>query len=291
MKEKILPGITLLSILMFVLIAPYHALAGEPLKIGVAAMISPKETFKYYKDIIDYVGEKVGQEVEMVQAPNYAEMDQKLKDESVQIAFLCSGPYVKDKADFGVELLVAPVSYGQPFYYAYIIAHKDSPIKSLADLQGKPFAFTDPHSNTGKMVPHYMVATRSGKAPEQYFSKVEYSKSHDKSIEMVAKKLVDGASIDNLIYDYAVANNPAYTSLTKIIEKSPAYGIPPIVVTKGVNPDIKEKIRNAFLHMHEDPKGKKIITKIMVDKFIVPDDKNYDSVRVIEKWLKDNGQK
>jgi len=291
MKKKRLLGIVLLSMFIALLMAPYHVHAKESLKIGVAAMISPKETFKYYKAILDYIGEKVGQEVEMVQAPSYAEMDQRLKDELVQIAFICSGPYVKDKDEFGVEILAAPVSYGQPFYHAYIIAHKDSPINSLADLEGKSFAFTDPHSNTGKIVPHYMVATRFGKSPEQYFSKVEYSKSHDKSIEMVAKKLVDGASIDSLIYDYAVANNPIYTSLTKIVEKSPAYGIPPIVVTKGVKTELKENIRNVLLRMHEDPKGREIISKIMVDKFIVPDDKNYDSVRVMEKWLKENKQK
>jgi phosphonate transport system substrate-binding protein len=287
MKKKTMLA-ALVCIFALSLMTPYQTFAKEPLKIGVAAMISPKQTFKYYQAILDYLGEKIGEPVELVQQPSYAEMDKRLQEEAVQIAFICSGPYIKDKAEFGVELLVAPVSYGQPFYHAYIIVPKDSPNNSLADLQGKAFAFTDPHSNTGKIVPHYMVASRFSKQPEEYFSKVEYSKSHDKSIEMVAKKLVDGASIDSLIYDYAVANDPTYTSMTRIVEKSPAYGIPPIVVTKGVSNELKEKIRNAFLRMHEDPKGKAIISKIMVDKFIVPDDKNYDSVRVMEKWLKEN---
>jgi len=260
--------------------------AQQPLKIGVAAMISPKETVKFYKEIVEYVGKKVGIPVEMVQRESYDEMDNLLEKGEVKIAFICSGPYVKDKDKFGVQLLVAPQSYGKPFYHAYIIVHKDSPIKSLADLQGKTFAFTDPKSNTGKLVPTYMIAKNFNKTPEQFFSKVTYTKSHDKSIEAVAKKVVDGASVDSLIYDYAAKKNPVYTSLTKIIEKSQPYGIPPVVVTKDFDPNLKEKIKQAFLNMHNDPEGKKILDGIMVDKFIIPKDSDYNSVREMEKWIK-----
>lgn len=287
--KKLFSMLVLVALVMMA--APAIYAAEGPLKIGVAAMISPKETFKYYQAILDYVGEKVGTKVELVQQPTYADMDKRLKEEAVQVAFVCSGPYVHDKEEFGVEILVVPVSYGKPFYHAYIIAPKGSPAKSLADLKGKSFAFTDPKSNTGKIVPEYLVAKAFGKSPEEFFSSVVYSKSHDKSIEMVAKGMVDGASIDSLIYDYAAKTDPTYTSMTKIVEKSPAYGIPPIVVTKGVDPKLKEALRKAFLGMHQDPKGKEIISKIMVDKFIIADDKNYDSVREMEDWLAKNIRK
>lgn len=271
---------------MFIVIPFSSIYAQQPLKIGVAAMISPKETVKFYKDIVDYVGKKVGIPVEMVQRESYDEMDNLLEKGEVKIAFICSGPYVKNKEKFGVQLLVAPQSYGKPFYHAYIIVHKDSPIKSLADLKGKSFAFTDPKSNTGKLVPTYMVAKSFNKTPEEFFSKIVYTKSHDKSIEAVAKKIVDGASVDSLIYDYAAKKNPVYTSLTKIIEKSQPYGIPPVVVTKDFDPNLKEKIKQAFLNMHNDPEGKRILEGIMVDKFIIPKDSDYNSVREMEKWIK-----
>ena len=259
--------------------------AAEPVKIGVAAMISPKETVRYYKQLIDYVGTKLGSPVDMVQKENYDEMDAMLERGEVQIAFLCSGPYVKDHAKFGAELLVAPQSYGQPFYHAYIIAHKDSPVKDMAGLKGKKFAFTDPKSNTGAIVPTYMVAREFNVKPEKFFSEVIFTKSHDRSVEAVAKKVVDGASIDSLIYDYAAKKNPAYTSQTKIIKKSPAYGIPPLVVKRDLDPALKNKIRNILLNMHADPAGKAILDGIMVDKFIVPKDTDYNSVREMSDWI------
>ena len=261
------------------------ASADEPVRIGVAAMISPKETVKFYKQMIDYVGSKLGKPVEMIQKENYDEMDNMLEHKDLSIAFVCSGPYVKDRTKFGAELLVAPQSYGQPFYHAYIIVHKDSPIKNMAGLKGKKFAFTDPKSNTGKLVPTYMVAKEFNKTPEQFFSEVIYTRSHDKSVESVAKKIVDGASIDSLIYDYAAKKNPVYTSGTKIIRKSPPYGIPPVIVRKDIDPVLREKIKNIFLNMHNDPEGKAVLDGIMVDKFIVPKDADYNTVREMADWV------
>ncbi len=271
--------------IMVIWVGASAALAGEPVKIGVAAMISPLETVRYYKQMIDYVGSKLGSPIEMVQKEHYDEMDKMLEGGEVSIAFLCAGPYVKDHAKFGAELLVAPQSYGQPFYHAYIIVHKDSPIKDLAGLKGKKFAFTDPKSNTGALVPTYMVAKEFKMPPKQFFREVTYTGSHDKSVEAVAKKFADGASIDSLIYDYAAKKNPQYTSETKIILKSPPYGIPPIVVRKDIDPVLKEKIKNIFMDMHKDPAGKAILDGIMVDKFIVPQDSDYNSVRDMADWV------
>jgi phosphonate transport system substrate-binding protein len=262
------------------------ALAAGPVKIGVAAMISPKETVKYYKQMLDYVGAKLGQPVEMVQKENYDETDKMLEKGELTFAFVCSGPYTKDHEKFGAELLVAPQSYGQPFYHAYIIVHKDSPIKDLAGLKGKKFAFTDPKSNTGKIVPTYMVGKEFNETPEKFFGKTIFTRSHDKSVEAVAKKLVDGASVDSLIYDYAVKKNPTFTSQTKIIRKSPKYAIPPVIVRKDTDPALKAKIKEIFLNMHNDPEGKAILSGIMVDKFIVPKDADYNTVREMDAWLK-----
>ncbi len=261
------------------------ALAAEPIKIGVAAMISPKNTVRYYKQLIDYVGVKLGSPVEMVQKENYDEMDSLLEHGDVQVAFICAGPYVKDHAKFGAELLVAPQSYGQTFYYAYIIVHKDSRIMDMAGLKGKKFAFTDPKSNTGKLVPTYMVAREYGVTPEKFFGDIVYTRSHDKSIEAVAEKLVDGASVDSLIYDYAAKKNPVYTAETRILRKSPPYGIPPLVVNKGMDPALKNKLKGIFMNMHSDPAGKAILDGIMVDKFIVPKDADYNSVRDMDTWV------
>ena len=101
---------------------------------------------------------------------------------NIDVAFVCSGPYVDGHDAFGLELLVAPRAYGGAVYYAYIIAARDSPIARLEDFRGKRFAFTDPLSNTGKLVPTYMLA-RMNETPESFFKEFVFTKAHDKSMQ------------------------------------------------------------------------------------------------------------
>jgi phosphonate transport system substrate-binding protein len=284
-----LNAVVTLSLALAVAVPAVAARAEDaPLKIGLAAMVSPKETLLYYDGLLRWVGERLGRKVELVQYRTYDEMDVALETRTLEIAFVCSGPYVRDRARFGVELLVAPQSHGKPFYQAYVIAPWASPVRSLADLRGKSFAFTDPKSNTGRTVPTYLITREFGVPPERFFSSVRFTFSHDQSIEEVSRGTVDGASVDSLIYDYLAAKSPASTKGTKIIARSPPYGIPPVVVNPAIDPALKATLKAAFLAMHEDPTGRAILDGIMVDRFIVPRDEDYESVREMERWLERN---
>ncbi|MBU1600080.1 phosphate/phosphite/phosphonate ABC transporter substrate-binding protein [bacterium] len=256
----------------------------EEIRIAVSAMISPKEIFSYYQQILDYIGDKLGRKVKLVQRKTYAEVNELMRKGELEAAFVCSGPYVEGKKEFGMELLVAPQSHGEAVYYSYIIVHKDSPIKSIEGLKGKTFAFTDPYSNTGKLVPTYELA-KMGKTPDSYFAKYIFTHSHDNSIEAVAEKIVDGAAVDHLIFEYLKATNPKYTSLTKIVKKLGPFGMPPFVVRPGLSPLLKNQIKEILLKMHQDEKGKNILKGIFIDRFVVVDDHLYDSVRQMQDWL------
>lgn len=112
-----------------------------------------------------------------------------------------------------------------------------------------------------------------------------YTKSHDNSIKAIAQKIVDGAAVDHLIWEYLNVTNSQFTSQTKVIKKLGPFAIPPIVVRPDYNPEIKEKIKETFLNMHKDPSGKIILKKIFIDRFTVIDDNAYGSIREMEQWL------
>ena len=107
------------------------ALSNDVVKIGVSSMITPVNAVKYYQDIIDYIGEQIKQPVQMVNRRTYDEMDSLLEKGEVKIAFICSAPYVKNRKQFGIELLVAPTVDGNPVYHSYIIVHNDSPHENI----------------------------------------------------------------------------------------------------------------------------------------------------------------
>ncbi|MEK6743127.1 MAG: phosphate/phosphite/phosphonate ABC transporter substrate-binding protein [Nitrospirota bacterium] len=257
----------------------------KPLRIAVGGMITPREGFVYYRGFLDHIGKKLGRQVEFIDREGYKEINQLLRSGNVDVAFVCSGPYVEGRREFGLELLVAPQAYGQTVYYAYIIVAKDSTITRFEELRGRSFAFADPDSNTGRLVPEFMLA-KIGETPDSFFSKHVFTYAHDKSIKAVAQGIVDGASVDSLIWDYADKRNPQFTSKTKIIRKSAPYAIPPVAVRPGLDRELKKELKRVFLAAHADPEGKEILKNMMIDKFVEIDDKAYDSIREMKEWVK-----
>jgi phosphonate transport system substrate-binding protein len=254
----------------------------QPLRVAVAAMVSPKETFVHYRELLNYIAEKVGKEVELIQRRTYGEINEMLGKGEIDLAFLCSGPYALEKEKYGFELLATPEVNGSHFYQAYLIVNEKSPFEKLEDLRGKTFAFTDPDSNTGKLVPtRWLVALRE--TPEKFFSSTIYTYSHDNAITAVARGLVDAASVDSLIWEFYHRRNPKITGATRVIKKSDAYGIPPLVASRNLSDDMKEQIRKLLFSMHEDNEGKIILDHLMIDRFIQPRDDWYDSIRAVPK--------
>ncbi len=250
-------------------------------RVAVAAMISPKDTFVYYRQLLDYIGSHLGRDVQLIQRKTYGEINELLGKGQIDLAFICSGPYVDGKEKYGFELLATPEVQKSHFYQSYLIVNRASQFHRLEDLRGQVFAFTDPDSNTGKLVPTYWIS-RMGEHPETFFSKTIYTYSHDNSILAVAKALVDGAAIDSLIWEYYQRKNPIFTSKTRIIRKSEPYGIPPIVASRFLAPDLKNRIRKVLFSMHSDPRGQNILNELMIDRFTPTRDEWYDSIRNME---------
>lgn len=253
-------------------------------RIAVGGMITPKEGFSYYRDFLDFIGKELGRPVEYVDAPSYEVINNMIESRKIDGAIVCSGPYVDGHSKFGLELLAAPKAYGGTVYYSYIIVPKDSPAKGLDDLKGKSFAFSDPLSNTGKLVPEYLLA-RKGESSKTFFSKTIFSGSHDKSILAVADRLVDGAAVDSLIWEYLNKIKPELTRKTRILLKSDPYAIPPFVVHPALDPALKEKLRTVLLNAHTKAKGKEILDNMMTERFVPIEDGAYDSIREMKRWV------
>ena len=165
--------------------------------------------------------------------------------------------------------------------------NKNSAINSISDLRGKTFAFVDPDSHTGAIVPIF-VLSKMNETPKTFFKKYIYSGGHDISIELVANGLVDGAAVDHLIWEYMNEKNPEFTSKTRIIAKHGPYCMPPIVTNPDTDAELKEKLRSILLEMDKDEKGKEILGRIKIEKFVVVNDSCYSSIREMITDLKNS---
>jgi phosphonate transport system substrate-binding protein len=257
---------------------PTIAAGWHPLRVAIAAVISPKGTLESYSPFLDYLAERTGRPVELVQRQTYAEVNDLVRDGDVDLALVCTGAYVKGHEQFGMELLAAPQVGGETVYYSYVIVPTASPAQGLADLRGKRFAFTDPLSNSGHLMPLYLL-WQMGETPESFFERTLYTYSHDNSIRAVAEGLVDGAGVDSLVYDYALSRDPSLAGRVRIVARSEPCGMPPVVVPPRRDAAQKQTLRDLLLTMHQDPAGRAVLEELLIDRFVPIDDRAYDSVR------------
>ena len=247
------------------------------LKVAVGSIISAQETVVYYHQLLEYIADKLGREIQLVQRKTYSEINELIGMGQIDLAFICSGPYAGGREKFGFQALAMPRVCGSHLYQAYLIVNNDSPIQKLTDLRGKVFAFTDPESNTGKLVPTYWLS-KAGAKPEDFFGKTIYTYSHDNSIRAVAMSLVDGAAVNGQVWEYYHHSDPVFTAKTRIIKRSQPFGNPPVVASAHLSNQMKARIQSLFLKMHLDPEGKKILDELMIDGFIAPKEECYDPI-------------
>lgn len=250
----------------------------SPLRVAVASVVSPKGTIQSYESLMNYLETYFNRPVELIQRRTYLEMNDLINAGEVDLAFVCTSAYIKGHDEFGMELLVGPQVNGETTYYSYLIVQKDSAFQSMADLQGKVFAFTDPISLTGTMYPVYLIQ-QLGFTTENFFSTTFFTYNHDEAIRAVETGLADGAGVDSLVFDFAVARNPDLLNHVKIIDQSPAFGIPPVIVSPKLDPDLKIELQKVLLSMNFSSEGKKVLDDLGIDAFVPMEDQTYDEVR------------
>jgi phosphonate transport system substrate-binding protein len=251
-------------------------------KVAVGSIISAQETVGYYHELLEYIANQLGREIQLVQRKTYGEINQLISIGQIDLAFICSGPYASGRKKFGFEALAMPRVRDSHLYQSYLIVNKESSFQKLADLRGKIFAFTDPESNTGKLVPAYWLR-KEGEKPETFFSKTIYTYSHDNSIMAVTRSLVDGAAVNGQVWEYYNYKQPVFTAKTCIIKKSQPFGNPPVVASSHLPKDMKDRIRSLLLGMHREPEGKKILDELMIDRFIAPKEECYDPILAMKE--------
>ncbi len=255
-----------------------------PLRVAVAAIISPQGTVASYQPLLDYLSQRLNRPVELVQRRTYAEVNDLIRRNEVDMAFICTRAYVQGRREFGMELLAIPQVRGQTVYHSQIIVRAGLSARRFEDLRGLVFAFTDPLSNTGYLYPNVLLK-RLGESPETFFRRTFFTYSHDNAIYAVAEGVADAAAVDSLVLDYAMARDPSLRDRLRIIHTSPPFGMPPVVVGPDVRPQTKALLQETLLEMADTPQGQQALEALGVDRFVLGRDEDYDMIRAMEAEL------
>ncbi len=230
-----------------------------------------------------YLEKELKRPVIFIQRDSYRETMDLIHRGKLDFAWICDYPYVA--LGETVQLLAVASYQQQPLYRSYLIVQgSDTASRSIQDLKGKVFAYADPHSNTGYVVPRHALKD-AGIDANSFFRKTFFTWSHSKAIRAVASGLAHGAAVDSYVWDSLQKVDPKLVAKTRIVWQSEPFGFPPIVADHSVSPADFEAFQSALFRMKDDPAGRALLEKLNLDGFVAGTPELYQGVAQMMKAL------
>lgn len=199
-----------------------------------------------FDDFMKHLAKVTGKRVRWYPAESYAAQVEALRSGRLHIAGVATGPtpYAVNLAGFEPVASMQRAN-GSIGYTLQLITHKDSPIKSVADLKGKRVAHVSPSSNSGDAAPRALF-TSMGITPGKDYE-VQFSGKHDNSIMGVVNKDYDAAPVASTVVERMQARGMFKPDALRVVYESAPFPRTAFGIAHNLAPELKAKIREAFL--------------------------------------------
>lgn len=166
-----------------------------PLKLGVGLFQPDKEkNDATYRPLAEFLARELKRPVELKTVDTWEGLAKSLANGETDIALMGPWGYVLANNEARAEAIATILYDGKPEYFAIIITHPNSGITKVDQLKGKTFAFGDKGSTSGYLIPfYYFQKTFKITEPEDFFSKVIYTKHQAIETQVTAGELDAGA--------------------------------------------------------------------------------------------------
>lgn len=224
-----------------------------------------------------YLRQRTGREVVFVQRGSYREIVDLLLSDRVDIAWLCGYPYAMYEKR--LALVAIARHRGQSVYRSHLIVPQaDTQTRDVTGQRHRVFAFSDPLSNSGYLVPRVELL-RAGQDPDRFFRRTFFTFGHRKVVEAVRVGLADAGAVDGYVWDTLHAQHPEETAGLRVAWRSAPHGFPPIVARVGLAMDERERLTRALLEMRGSASGDTLLQRLDLDGFERATSTQFDSIR------------
>jgi len=256
---------------------------------GLLSTENASEITRRWGPILAQLEKDLGVKVKSVTATDYRGTIEALKFKKAELGHLGPKSYVEASTNNYAN--VEPVAQlqlanGSLGYRSCLIVHADSDLFSPEDMAGKTFAFNDPNSTSGYLVPSAFFMMELGVDPKKHFSKVTFSGSHEASILAVAAKKVEIASTNLPDLQQLTRENKVGRGALRVIWVSKLIPNDPIVVRKDLPASFKSAVQESLTTMRaRNPEAFKEIGA-WVGNFVAADDGKYQVIRDLNETAK-----
>ena len=225
----------------------------ETLRVGLIPNQNPEEVEAQYQPLEDYLSSELGREVVVSVPTTYNAVVEAMVSGKLDLAYFGGLTYVQARQRADVHPLFTEINprTGTTKYHSLIIVPAGSPMKRVAGIEGKTFAFGSVSSTSGSLYPAIMLK-KAGIDYRTGLKEKVYTEGHDATAQAVANGSVDAGGVeDRILYDLTEEGVIDKDAVRVIAESDPIEGYPWVVRDALPNKSERQLV-DAFLGI-EDP--------------------------------------
>ena len=257
-----------------------------PLKLRVSILPdeSREKLLERYTPLFEYLSKEIGIPYELIFPKNYKESLELFHAKKVDLAYFGGYTFVKANiSDNAVPLVMRDVDKK---FTSYFIVKGDDPAQKLRDFKGRSFSFGSRLSTSGHLMPRYFL-NKIGIVPEDFFSDVLYSGSHDITAYWVSDRKVELGVSNPFVINKMYTDGRLDNKEVRVLWETPPYPNYVWAVRPQINNALKTKLRKAFLSLSKTNRDhKKILEGVDAGGFVRTSVKDFSNLRRIIYKLK-----
>ena len=251
----------------------------QTLKVALLPDENASTIIKNNQGLKDYLEAQLGKKVELIVTTDYSSMIEAMRHGRLDLAYFGPLSYVLARQKSEIEPFVALKTKGSTTYQSVLIANSASGVNAIGDIKGKNMAYGDKVSTSSHLIPKSVLAEKGLNAGDY---KEHFVGSHDAVALAVQNGHAQAGGLSRPIFESLVERKMVSLDKVKVLEYSKPFPQYPWTLRSNLKPELKEKIRNAFLNL-KDPA---VLKAFKAEGFDTITDKHYDVVRNLGHLLK-----
>ncbi len=273
----------LMSVLLAAVCSIGHASSNpdpETLKVALLPDENASTVIKNNKPLEIYLEKELGKKIELVVTTDYSSMIEAMRHGRIDMAYFGPLSYVLAKQKSDIEPFAAMKQKGSTTYQSVLIANTGAGIAKISDIVNKNVAYGDKASTSSHLIPKSILSENGLKAGEN--CREHFAGAHDAVAMAVQNGHAQAGGLSKPIFESLVQRGLVDPNKVKVLAESKPYPQYPWTMRSNLKPELKEKIRAAFLNL-KDPE---VLKPFKADGFGPISDKDYDVVRSLGTLLK-----
>lgn len=233
----------------------------KTLRVGLIPNVAPDRQKAQYRPFADYLKRRLGVNVDLFVASDYAGVVAALAGKRIDLAYLGGLTYVQAERQVKLTPLVTEIDRetGTPRYLSAIVVRAGAPYQDLrADIvkAGRGFAFGDVSSTSGSLYPRIMLEAAGARCSPRKVDqcpplrRVTFTGGHDATAAAVLGRQVDAGGIELRILHRLEREGKVPAGALRIIQRREVMGYPWVARTE-LGGRAHQELTKAFLAIND----------------------------------------